>query len=288
MQVSTTKVEAVSLEARYQLACTLAREAGLRAHALFRTRDSLVVEHKGVQDVVSVADREIEQFIQTRVRAVFPQDAFLGEETATVAGDLKSERVIWVVDPIDGTSCFLNGMHSWCVSISVVLDGVPVIGAVYDPNSGELFHAAIGSGAYVNDELIRVHPAATLRDGVLGVGFSHRVGSQAFIPFLARVLDEGGMFIRNGSGALMIAYVAAGRLIGYYEPHINSWDCLAGIVLVREAGGIVNDFLKGDGLTSGNVILAGGPALYPLLARHIDDTTHGLGPMEPMTLVLGS
>jgi myo-inositol-1(or 4)-monophosphatase len=153
---------------------------------------------------------------------------------------------------------------------------------VYDPNSGELFHAAVGCGAYVDDEPIRVHPATTFREGVLGVGFSHRVASQAFIPFLERVLDEGGMFIRNGSGALMIAYVAAGRLIGYYEPHINSWDCLAGIVLVREAGGVVNDFLRGDGLTSGNVIIAAGPALYPLLAGYIDDTTHGLGPVEPM------
>jgi myo-inositol-1(or 4)-monophosphatase len=92
------------------------------------------------------------------------------------------------------------------------------------------------------------------------------VATSTFVPFLDTVLNDGGMFIRNGSGALMIAYVAAGRLIGYFEPHINSWDCLAGIVLVVEAGGISNAFLANNGLEKGNPILVAGPAVYDLLA----------------------
>ena len=140
------------------------------------------------------------------------------------------------------------------------------IGAVFDPNSGELFHACRGQGAYVGEVRLQVNDVASLQGGVLGVGFSHRVGTDTFLPFLHDVLEAGGMFIRNGSGALMIAYVAAGRLIGYFEPHINSWDCLAGIVLVNEAGGRCNDFLANNGLEKGNPILVAGPSLYPLVA----------------------
>lgn len=279
----------LDLDSRYTLARRIAREAGDRALQMFRNRAALEVEYKGLQDVVSVADREVEGIVRTYVSEAFPDDAFLGEESAAEASDtLQRERVVWVVDPIDGTSCFLNGMYAWCVSIGILVDGEPAIGVVFDPNSGELFHAARGRGAFVDDQPLHASSAPTFRDGVLGVGFSHRVKPSAFVPFLDRLLGEGGMFVRNGSGALMIAYVAAGRLIGYYEPHINAWDCLAGIVLVREAGGVVNDFLKGDGLTSGNVIIAAGPALYPLLAGHIVDTTHGVGPVEPMEWVRGA
>lgn len=265
-----TIVAEADLASRYALACNIAREAGERAYRMFVNRAALEVEHKGLQDVVSLADREVENLVRERVGAAFPDDAFLGEETAAEAGtSLLSERVVWIVDPIDGTSCFLNGMHAWCVSIGVLIDGEPAIGAVFDPNSGELFHAAAGCGAFVNEAPIRTADACSVRDGVVGVGFSHRVAPAAFVPFLDRLLTDGGMFIRNGSGALMIAYVAAGRLIGYYEPHINSWDCAAGIVLVREAGGTVNDFLNGNGLLTGNPIVAAGDGFYPVLAELI-------------------
>jgi myo-inositol-1(or 4)-monophosphatase len=261
----------IDLDSRYALARTIAREAGQRALQMFSNRAALEVEHKGVQDVVSIADREVEGIVRRYVRDAFPDDAFLGEETAgSASAALLSERVIWVVDPIDGTSCFLNGMHAWCVSIGILVDGKPAVGAVFDPNSGELFHAAQGQGAFLDGVRLDASPARTFREGVLGVGFSHRVKPEVFIPFLDRLLGEGGMFIRNGSGALMIAYVAAGRLIGYYEPHINSWDCLAGIVLVREAGGTVNDFFANDGLLNGNPIIVAGKGLYPALMTLIE------------------
>ncbi|MBY8608720.1 inositol monophosphatase [Burkholderia arboris] len=272
--MSATGTETIGFEAdlasRYALVCNIAREAGERAYRMFTNRAALEVEHKGLQDVVSLADREVENLVRERVTAAFPDDAFLGEETAAQAGaSLLSERIVWIVDPIDGTSCFLNGMHAWCVSIGVLIDGKPAIGAVFDPNSGELFHAATGCGAFVNDTPMRAATTRSVRDGVVGVGFSHRVAPSAFIPFLERLLVDGGMFIRNGSGALMIAYVAAGRLIGYYEPHINSWDCVAGIVLVCEAGGVVNDFLAGNGLLRGNPIIAACDGFYPTLATLI-------------------
>lgn len=252
---------------RYSLARAVARAAGRQALKMFRERDRLVVESKGLQDMVSAADRDTELLVRAEVQAAFAADGFLGEEGGAERADA---RYLWVIDPIDGTACFVNGMHAWCLSIGVLCEGRPVIGVVYDPNSDELFHSVLGGGAYCNEARLRVSPARALSEGVLGVGFSHRVPVSAFIPFLERTLAAGGMFIRNGSGALMLAYVAAGRLIGYYEPHINAWDCLAGIVLVQEAGGRVNDFLAGDGLSRGNPIVAAGQGLYRPLVQAID------------------
>ncbi|TAG00742.1 MAG: inositol monophosphatase [Betaproteobacteria bacterium] len=256
------------LTTRYSLAKSLAREAGAFAHAYFQRRSELVVESKGTQDEVSIADRDTEAFIRKRISEAFPNDGILGEEGADESA---GHRIVWVLDPIDGTACFVNGMFSWCVSIAIVVDGVPSVGAVFDPNANELFHAVRGGGAFVNDQPIRVKAVGDFKGGVLGVGFSHRSRPDGFVQFMATLLSSGGMFIRNGSGALMICYVAAGRLIGYYEPHINSWDCLAGIVIVEAAGGVANDFLASNGLHDGNPIIVAGPALYPTLCRAIQD-----------------
>ena len=251
-----------TLQSRYAFAQTLAREAGAVAHNYFKNRDQLIVLSKGVQDEVSIADRETEVFLRARILEAFPDDGILGEEGGD---DSNGRAIIWVLDPIDGTACFVNGMFSWCISIAVVVNGVPSIGVVFDPNANELFHATNGSAAFVNDKKIQVKEVADFKGGVLGVGFSHRSQPEEFVPFMHTLLANGGMFIRNGSGALMICYVAAGRLIGYYEPHINSWDCLAAVVIVEAAGGRCNDFLANDGLTRGNPILAAGKALYPTL-----------------------
>jgi len=258
-----------SIRARYTFSQNLAREAGALAHGYFARLDQLVVESKGVQDEVSIADRETEVFIRARIAEAFPDDGILGEEGGD---DRNGKSVIWVIDPIDGTACFVNAMYTWCVSIAVVVDGVPTIGAVYDPNAKELFHgvagvhAGVSAGAWVNDKPARVKDVVDFKGGVLGAGFSHRSKPGEFTPFLHTLLEQGGMFYRNGSGALMLCYVAAGRLIGYYEPHINSWDCIAAVAIIQAAGGQCNDFLANDGMIKGNAILAAGKTLYPKLA----------------------
>ena len=257
-----------SIQSRYTFAQALAREAGERAHRYFQNLDQIVVESKGTQDEVSIADRETEVFIRARIAEAFPDDGILGEEGGD---DRDGKNIIWVIDPIDGTACFVNGMFSWCVSIAVVVEGLPAIGAVFDPNAKELFHGLAarfgGTRGFVNDNPIQVKDVADFKGGVLGVGFSHRSRPEEFTPFMHTLLSSGGMFIRNGSGALMLCYVAAGRLIGYYEPHINSWDCLAAIVIVEAAGGRCNDFLSDNGLTCGNPIVAAGKTLYPTLVH---------------------
>ena len=159
-------------------------------------------------------------------------------------------------------------------SLAIVADGEPVIGVVYDPNHRELCHALRGHGAWLNDAPIRPHPATTVKEGVMGVGTSHRVTPADFLPFLQALLSDGGMFIRNGSGALMSAWAAAGRLIGYYEPHMNPWDALPGLVLMREAGGASNDFLAQEGIQRGNPLLLASQTLYPQLKKMIPQPLH--------------
>ena len=145
------------------------------------------------------------------------------------------------------------------------MDGTVELGFVYSPVRDELFIGRRGAGATLNGRPIRVSDATGLDRGMVGVGYSPRVRPDRFLPLFARLLATGAMFNRDGSGALTLCYVACGRLIGYVEPHINSWDCLGALAVIEAAGGRCSDFLAGDGLLKGNRLIAGPPALYPAL-----------------------
>lgn len=250
----------MSLTARYDFAHALIREAGALALGHFRNLSALTVRSKGPQDVVSEADLETELLIKSRLAAAFPQDAFLGEETGLTA--LAPGQGIWVVDPIDGTQPFVSGLSSWCVSIAYVQDGAVQFGLVFAPVRDELFAGGAGHPATVNGAPVPRHPGRSLAEGMVGTGYNTRIAVPRFLGQLEGLLRQGGMFYRDGSGALMLCYVASGRLLGYIEPHINSWDCLGAIGVLQAAGLSVNDFLSGDGLTRGNVIVAGVPEVY--------------------------
>ncbi len=250
------------LAARFLAAKEIAREAGLLALARFRDRDGLEVVRKGPQDEVSAVDREVERLVRDRLATRFPEDGFFGEEDGGSVADN-----LWVVDPIDGTACFVVGIPVWSVSIAYVVGREIEIGVVYDPNSDELFAARRGNGARLGDVPIRPRAATSFRDGTVGIGYSPRTEPGPMIDVLSGLLEAGGMFQRNGSGALMLAYVACARYIGYYEAHINAWDCLAGIALVREAGGWTSDFLEGEGLAKGNALAAAAPGLAEPMRR---------------------
>lgn len=249
------------LDLRLDAAEAAAREAGALALARFRDVASLAVERKGLQDVVSEADREVEALIAERLLARFPDDGFLGEEQGFKSGRAGEAGPVWVVDPIDGTFCFLKGIPVWSISIGLALGGRCLLGAIVDPNAAEVFTGALGRGAFLNGRPIGVAANESLREGTVGVGFSHRSPPAELVAFLDRLLEAGGMYQRNGSGALSLAYVAAGRYVAYYEPHINSWDSVAGLALVEAAGGITNDFLAGNGLMEGNPIVAAAPGV---------------------------
>jgi myo-inositol-1(or 4)-monophosphatase len=247
-----------SLEARLALAEAVAREAGAMALDYFEHRETLVIETKrDPQDVVSIADREVENLIRGRFNEAYPDDGVLGEEYGLEAG---TSGFTWVVDPIDGTSPFINGMPNWCISIALLHEGVPVVGVICAPCHDELYAAALGLGATLNGKTLRLDPTRTIRNSVTGIGANNYV-TPAFVgKMVESLLAAGGNFIRNGSGALMLAYVAAGRLVGYYEPYMHAWDCLAGYCLVKEAGGWYQSFpTQGEGLTKGAPVLAAAP-----------------------------
>jgi myo-inositol-1(or 4)-monophosphatase len=254
-----------SIEERFKFAHTLVQEAGDLALDYFRRLDTLRVHRKGPQDMASEADLNTELLIRNRLKERFPEDAFLGEETGRT--DFAADQGIWVVDPIDGTQPFISGLTGWCVSIAFLLRGVLEIGLITSPARGELFAAQHGVGATLNGQDIRISAATRLTEGIVGVGYSPRVKPDEFLRLFSRLLNQGAMFYRDGSGALTLCYVACGRLIGYVEPHINSWDCLAALAIIQAAGGTISDFLSNDGLWKGNRLIAGPPSLYPPLSQ---------------------
>ncbi len=251
---------------RHALAEEIAQAAGKVAFDYFTRRETLVIETKGdPQDVVSIADREVENLIRGKVSEAFADDGFLGEEFGLVAG---TSGYTWVVDPIDGTSPFVNGMPNWCVSIAVLHNKVPVVGVIYVPCLNETYSASAGQGAKLNGKALSLDPQKTIRNALTGIGANHHVTPASVGKIVSDLLEGGGNFVRLGSGALMLAYVAAGRLVGYYEPYMHAWDCLGGYCIVKEAGGWYLPFpTEGERLTKGAPVLAAGPGAIEDLQR---------------------
>lgn len=250
--------------AHLDAAIAAAREAGAVALAHYRNLGALTVESKGVQDHVSEADRETERVIKARLTAAFPDDAFVGEETG--ADGIDGARGTWVVDPIDGTQPFLLGLPTWCVSIAYVADDDMQVGVIYNPVTDDLYAAQRGGGATLNGRPMRVREVTSLSEGLTGMGCSARTTPAQIGHIAAGLRAADGMYHRCGSGALTLAYVAAGHLIGYLEMHINAWDCLAALLLVEEAGGRAVPFLADHGVTGGGRIVAAAPGVYDELA----------------------
>jgi myo-inositol-1(or 4)-monophosphatase len=258
-------IDQSALQTRFLAACAVAREAGAVARRRFLDRSSFKVGFKGPQDYITEVDGEVERLIQSRLTAIFPDDAFIGEEGDGLAG--APGAPVWVVDPIDGTSNFARGAPHFCVSIACALGRAIEIGVIYDPMRDELFCARRGAGAWLNAAPMRAAATSDLGKAAVEVGWNMRYGADAFIALLGRVVMSGAGALRGGSGALGLAYVASGRRDGYVENHINAWDCLAGILLVAEAGGYVSDFLEGEGLRKGNPLIACAPGVKAALVE---------------------
>ena len=219
---------------RLPVAIELGRRAGKLALAYFEKRHTLNIEIKRhVTDLVSQADREVEMLIREALQSAFPEDAILGEEHGYSDG---TSGLTWVVDPIDGTAPYLNGLPGWCVSIGACDSMGPVLGVIYAPVLDEFYVAARGQGATLNSTPIRALDG-DLRAGLLGIGANDRVASARVGQMLGDLMAAGSAWVRYGSGALMLAWVAAGRLVGYVEPRMSAWDCMAGYALINEAGG---------------------------------------------------
>lgn len=225
---------------RAEFASALARRAGQRALDFFRNRASLEIETKnGELDLVSIADRAVEEMIRAEIADTFPDDAILGEEGGATAG---ASGLTWVIDPIDGTVPFLMGLPHWCVVLAVTEGDQTHLGITDVPVTGEHFTARAGQGARLDGVPLTLDPSKRIQQGLVAVGASERCDPVPMAGILRRLMEGGGMYYRNGSGANMLACVAAGRLAGYVEPSMNPWDSLAGLLMIREAGGVTHPY----------------------------------------------
>ena len=250
--------EEESIRTRYEAGMPICRDAGALALEYFRNVDALSVEIKGPQDLVSEADKNVELFIRKEIARRFPNDGIVGEEHPEAAG---STPFTWIIDPIDGTSNFVRGIPIWTVVLACHMDKQTVVGIVYDPVHNELFHCMRGGGAFLNGNAARVAEAKTFADGLVGLGTATNRRKNPAPKFIEQLKSHGGEFVKNGSGALCLAQVAAGRLIGYFEDNMNSWDCVAGLLLVQEAGGRAMDLDESGLPTAAGRVVAGSPAI---------------------------
>jgi myo-inositol-1(or 4)-monophosphatase len=255
---------------RFLAGCAIAREAGALAKRQFLARDmKSAITLKGPQDYLTESDAAVEALIKARLAEAFPEDGFLGEE-----GGGRTEGDIWVADPIDGTANFARGIPHFCVALAFLQGGQTEIGIIYNPMTDEMFAGARGRGASLNGEPMRVAVTPDLSRATVEIGWSSRVAVDPYVELVRKVKNAGANVRRAGSGALALAYVAAGRTDGYCELHMNAWDAVAGLLLIEEAGGYANDFLVGDGLGAGNVVLGCVAALRAPLAAAMGISTN--------------
>jgi myo-inositol-1(or 4)-monophosphatase len=246
-----------------------AMKAGRSLSRDFGEVQNLQVSLKGPGDYVSQADRKAEEIIFTELSRARPGYAFLMEERGVVEGEDAQHR--WIVDPLDGTTNFLHGIPLFSISIALERQGQIVAGIVYNPAMDELYTAERGGGAFLNDRRLRVAGRGKLVDAVIGCGVPHLGRGQHgnFLIELRNVMAEVSGVRRLGSAALDLAYVAAGRMDGYWETGLSAWDIAAGTLLVREAGGFTSDMDGGQAMLETGSVVAGNEAIHRALLRTV-------------------
>ncbi|RWL44633.1 MULTISPECIES: inositol monophosphatase family protein [unclassified Mesorhizobium] len=246
-----------------------AMKAGRSLSRDFGEVQNLQVSMKGPGDYVSQADRKAEEIVFAELSKARPGYAFLMEERGAVEGEDAQHR--WLVDPLDGTTNFLHGIPLFSVSIALERQGQVVAGVVYNPAMDELYTAERGGGAFMNDRRLRVAGRSKLTDAVIGCGVPHLGRGQHgnFLIELRNVMAEVSGVRRLGSAALDLAYVAAGRMDGFWETGLSSWDIAAGILLVREAGGFVSDMDGAQDMLDNGEVVAGNELIQRALLKTV-------------------
>jgi myo-inositol-1(or 4)-monophosphatase len=253
------------------IAVKAARRAGSIINRASLNLDILTVRHKTFNDLVSEVDRAAEQAIIEVLKDAYPEHAILAEES----GSQGDSEYLWIIDPLDGTTNFLHGFPQYAVSIALMHKRVLTQAVVYDPGRNELFTATRGHGAYLNDRRLRVSKRIRLTGALIGTGFPFRELKHldAYMDMFRDIVKNTAGVRRAGAASLDLAYVAAGRLDGFWEIGLSPWDIAAGNLLIQEAGGLIGDFEGNDGyLESGNVV-GGNPKIFvqliKILAPHL-------------------
>lgn len=247
----------------------LARGAGrilkrsFRVPTQWRTKD-------GRGDIVTEVDEESERYLLRRIRRDYPADRILSEESGALGGSNGTRT--WIIDPLDGTRNYLMGLPFFCVSIGLVEASVVLMGAIYDPVHDEMYFSERGKGAFLNGQKIQVSPEDTLDDSMISVSWVRRkTDRRRFVSYIEQLSRDTSYFRRFGSAALVMAYVACGRLHAYMQGGLNPWDVAAGVVIVEEAGGKVTDF-EGRPLDLGRKdidIVTANPTLHSILLERV-------------------
>lgn len=254
-----------------EVAIRAARKAGAIINRESRNIDTLEVREKAPFDFVSHVDTDCQAVITGMIEQYFPKDGIVAEEASESIRPRSPNQ--WVIDPLDGTTNFLHGFPQYAVSIAYLVKNKVMAGVVYDPVKDELFTAERSRGAFLNNRRIRVSGRGDFAHALIGTGFPFRRTDnyETFMPKFERVARGAAGLRRAGSAALDLAYVACGRLDGYWESGLKAWDIAAGSLLVLEAGGLVTD-LTGEEqyLETGNICV-GTPKIFASLLIKVTD-----------------
>jgi len=250
------------------VAVNAARKAGSIINRASLDLDTLKVTTKSTNDFVTEVDQRAEEAVIETLLTAYPGHGILAEESGRTHGAKNSEYV-WIIDPLDGTTNFIHGFPQYAISIALARKGVVEQAVVFDPNRNELFTASKGAGAFLNDRRIRVSKRLRLADALIGTGFPYRQFSNVdtYLAIFKELTQKTAGLRRPGAASLDLAYVAAGRLDGFWEFGLSPWDMAAGSLLISEAGGLVSDLSgESDYLTTGNIV-AGTPKVFPPLMQ---------------------
>lgn len=255
----------MAAHALLNIAVRAARNAGEIIVRSMNRLESLQITSKGRNDFVTEIDQAAEREIIGYIRKHYPNHAFLAEES----GQIGESETVWIIDPLDGTTNFLHGFPVFAVSIACRHRGQLEHAVVYDPMRQEIFTASRGGGAHLDNHRIRVSKQRTLDGALIATGFPYRSNLRymdAYLAMLRTVMEHTAGVRRPGSAALDLAYVAAGRVDGFWEIGLKPWDTAAGTLLIQEAGGHVGT-LTGAPYTQGGNIIAGSPRIYAALVE---------------------
>ena len=222
------------------------------------------IEQKdGFNNLVSYVDKEAERRLVNACQSIYPQAGFITEE-----GTVKQSRTKeynWIIDPLDGTTNYLHGLPIYAISVGLTRGDKPILGVVYHVVRKECFHAIENDNAYCNDKIIRVSAVPTLQESLLATGFPyyHFDKRDVYLDIIKEFLEHSHGIRRLGSAAIDLAYVACGRLEGYFEYNLNAWDVAGGVVIIQQAGGIVTDFSGGNNFLYGGELCAGNKNMHP-------------------------
>ena len=251
------------------IAVKAARRAGQIINRASNDIDLIKVVSKQQSDFVTEVDRAAEAAIIETLREAYPSHGILAEESGASAG--RDEEYQWIIDPLDGTTNFIHGFPQYAISIALAHRGQVTQAVVFDPNRNELFTATKGAGAFLNDRRIRVGKRAKLQEALIGTGFPYRSFDHidAYLAIFKELTQNCAGIRRPGAAALDLAWVACGRLDGFWEFGLSPWDMAAGTLLITEAGGLATDLAgEPDYLESGNVV-AGSPKVFAQLLQTV-------------------